>query len=1621
MRTQEHAHEKSEEDSEVRLGIAVAFVVAALGYAAIAADSARTEKIPSAVDAERSADLFGSEIFDIQDLAEGAEIQRRMFNRMTPPGFSWLQPMFPALVPFDSTNFDESFLDDLLGEDKNSVEIYPLSLALDPMTRETLVYNADGKLIATIPADKNNRSWPEDADPARVTLKLDLLPSEDGEPYLYAESRIAESAATTTAKSKSAKIGGPSRRSMGGDSNAFGIFEFQRLTNGDMRLTLTNWTVAAEVYAYTVWHTSSVAVATWTNEETFEVITDTNTVWTPVSPPFNGIESEWECLASNQYFSGGSAVWEDANISGNARIRFYATVKQVDSDGDDLTDGAEIFLHRTDPGNEDSDGDGMPDGWELQNTFDPLDDGSGDVRNGADGDPDADGLGNLDEYLRGLNPLVDDWPVVLHVNGTTGNDQTGDGSTNAPYRTIGKASQVGRPYAGSIVWIAGGTYEEIPYLSLYSGVQLRAVAGQTVEIQGFIDGWMATNVQMCRLSVESVALRRCAVVASEIRGGSFTVEDSTLNLMNSRFEGGGTGLDCFGTSVVEVANCFFTGCGSACRAATNANLRLLNTVLVRNGKGVCGQEGGELDLNHCVLAYNHGQGISGGFSDVSVSNSVVWQNNEDFATGAEVSHCAFAWPLESNANGNIQISDPGWINTALDNYRLRSDSPLINQDGADATTDIDGEARPFGGAGDIGIDEMRDADSDGLADTWEQANNATSPTQNLDGDGMANLEEYRRGFNPRVADGPIQVYISLSGSDETGDGSSAYPFASIEMGVDWAAAHGGGTVNFSAGDWWDYPFEMRDEVILKGMGQDLTTFHAWWCDYLGPDTLIRGNRNVGIEDMTVTDDYLTIWRSDNVAVKRVRVEGQLMLWSVNKGLLDEVEVARSFDTGLEIWSGKDLTLNRCNIHDSNGSGVHVYPPLAGTVVSNTVIAHNKGHGIAIDPIWSTNANMAVRHSVVAFNRDSGIHWDSPPSGASVRNSILWHNGRDLYNLNSSQVQYSDISDQNLGGTGNLYASWPRWENSDAGNYHLRTYSPLRGLGVNLGGRDFDNEARPGSGDTDIGVDQAYFDASGLIPTWWLSRYGNLSTFADSDNDGLTNYEEYRNGTNPLQGDTDGDGVSDQQEVWQAGDPLYKPDGGQPPPADEVAYLNVMIGDTSGSHSERYMLQVGSVCLTMAGYGVSTNRVVPFRIGREYDIRIFHLSSVTNPPDLDYVIDVSPVPTTNGPTCGVLRKDPAGLLNGGSNVAASFFANDAAIVIFKMGMTAYRPTTEGPGTNNPFARHAIPDDLEETPGAGIRVNGDDDNTNGIADRIDTTVNNENDLIEVVLNAASPVSTGIVYALKSSNSNGNIKVWTAQNKSQALLGANHETNLTFSGTTMTVWVECPTGGVADLEFEARTTNGTVLCSDKVHFYPFTSIVVVLGGEDQSPTDPVTPALPDTSHPGAFELGLGLYLGGYDVHMYDEDNVGYNGEGTTYNEVVGAILYREVSQVAIFGYSHGGGSTFHLADRLNNNRGVIGTFTIPFTAYIDAVEDNYGGDMDQEQRRPPSSLFHVNYYQEGHLGEDYGFDGGPIIPSMTPTNGVEVNVDQPTPTETHFTIDDDATVLNGVETRLTPRVSK
>jgi len=66
----------------------------------------------------------------------------------------------------------------------------------------------------------------------------------------------------------------------------------------------------------------------------------------------------------------------------------------TDQDGDGLTYGLE-FLLNLQPSDPDSDNDGLPDGWEWKYGLDPLSSSNDD---GAVGDPDGDGMSNLQEY-----------------------------------------------------------------------------------------------------------------------------------------------------------------------------------------------------------------------------------------------------------------------------------------------------------------------------------------------------------------------------------------------------------------------------------------------------------------------------------------------------------------------------------------------------------------------------------------------------------------------------------------------------------------------------------------------------------------------------------------------------------------------------------------------------------------------------------------------------------------------------------------------------------------------------------------------------------------------------------------------------------------------------------------------------------------------------------------------------------------------------------------------------------------------------------------------------------------------------------------------------------------------
>jgi hypothetical protein len=92
------------------------------------------------------------------------------------------------------------------------------------------------------------------------------------------------------------------------------------------------------------------------------------------------------------------------------------TLDTADFDRDGLSNIGEIApaspLQSTDPLDGDTDSDGLKDGWERANGFDPNDNGTTNPANGANGDPDGDGVPNLTESQGSTNPQdSNDFPL----------------------------------------------------------------------------------------------------------------------------------------------------------------------------------------------------------------------------------------------------------------------------------------------------------------------------------------------------------------------------------------------------------------------------------------------------------------------------------------------------------------------------------------------------------------------------------------------------------------------------------------------------------------------------------------------------------------------------------------------------------------------------------------------------------------------------------------------------------------------------------------------------------------------------------------------------------------------------------------------------------------------------------------------------------------------------------------------------------------------------------------------------------------------------------------------------------------------------------------------------------
>jgi hypothetical protein len=254
-----------------------------------------------------------------------------------------------------------------------------------------------------------------------------------------------------------------------------------------------------------------------------------------------------------------------------------------------------------------------------------------------------------------------------------------------------------------------------------------------------------------------------------------------------------------------------------------------------------------------------------------------------------------------------------------------------------------------------------------------------------------------------------------------------------------------------------------------------------------------------------------------------------------------------------------------NYANGMGGGIYAQVPLTATsslhILNNTIVGNTGasygmewGGGIALsipppivtppDPIPD---RVILANNIIAFN-SSGIFQTLttpmvPPT--MVKN--------DVYNIGSNYIAISaGITDINVD---------PQFVDKPGGDYNLMSTSPCIDAGesdVNgLPGTDIEGRARIQDGNddgvpvVDIGAYEAGdIDGDGIADIWEMNYFGSLTKDGseDSDGDGLTDYCEFINKTNPTSKDTDGDGMSDGWEVEYDLDPLFD-DAGDDPDGD----------------------------------------------------------------------------------------------------------------------------------------------------------------------------------------------------------------------------------------------------------------------------------------------------------------------------------------------------------------------------------------------------------------------------------------------------------------------------------------
>ena len=324
------------------------------------------------------------------------------------------------------------------------------------------------------------------------------------------------------------------------------------------------------------------------------------------------------------------------------------------------------------------------------------------------------------------------------------------------------------------------------------------------------------------------------------------------------------------------------------------------------------------------------------------------------------------------------------------------------------------------------------------------------------------------------------IHVSTTGSDSTGDGSEANPFATIQTAID--SSSDGDSVLVAAGTYVEnINFGGKN---LKLVGADRET------------TIIDGNQSGSVvtfrngEDSTAVLSGFTITNGHACCEGETNCGGGILCYYSSPTIVDVLitgNSATSIGSGIACWDANprlvNVTISGNGTDEQNNAGIAFLN--ASPSLVNVLITNNSGGGIECTNNSSPSLeNVTITGNSAGFNSyNGGGIYTNNSSVLTLVNCILWDNSPgeiDLFDA-SVFVSYSDIAG-GWEGEGNISVD-PFFCEPDSGDFTLAENSPCVGTG-----EDGENMGAFGVGcgiqvDWDFSLSEPVIEVMGTDNVW----------------------------------------------------------------------------------------------------------------------------------------------------------------------------------------------------------------------------------------------------------------------------------------------------------------------------------------------------------------------------------------------------------------------------------------------------------------------------------------------------------------------------------------------------------